>query len=169
MDKYVDFWNLKTYGNSWPGHNISIHQANLFASSARPLSTPFTLHNSVKYYTQASINESKINLDIPLGSQSFCGTLGPGFVFSGTGCTGKNSTLNYDASAGATYTYDADNRVMTSVEDSCSAGKKAYYVRDYNLRGVAWSYDGPWSEKVDLIERVGKILAEPTTAGPAGF
>ncbi|KAJ9481028.1 hypothetical protein VN97_g12483 [Penicillium thymicola] len=157
MDKYLDFWNLMAYdyAGCWDaGHCEGIvagHDANLYASTSNPNSTPFNTDQAIDYYTSHGVASNKIVLGMPLYGRAFTGTNGPGQPSNGvgpgswdkgvwdhkalpqTGC----AVTNLDKEA-ASYCYNSDSRVFISYDTPEIAREKGEYIKSKGLGGGMW-------------------------------
>lgn len=151
MDKYLDFWNLMAYDFSGSWDKVSGHMSNIFPSTSKPESTPFSADKAVKDYIKAGIAADKIVLGMPLYGRAFAQTDGPGASFSGTGQgSWENGVWDYKAMPQegstvtelddivASYSYDKDKRYMVSYDSPKVAGMKADYITKNGLGGGMW-------------------------------
>jgi chitinase len=159
MDRYLDFWNLMAYdySGSWDQHTG--HQASLFPSDTNPASTPFSTVKAIQHYVNHGIASSKIVLGMPLYGRAFTSTDGPGAPFSGTGegswehgvwdykaLPQKGAQEKNDYAVGASWSYDAEKRLMISYDTKDMARHKAGFVKDKGLGGAMW-----WESSGDKV------------------
>ncbi|KAL4913763.1 glycoside hydrolase superfamily [Aspergillus aurantiobrunneus] len=152
MDQYLTFWNLMAYDYSGSWDTITGHNANLYASTSNPPSTPFNTHDAVTAYISAGIAPEKINLGLPLYGRSFTGTEGPGTAFESVGYQGSFEAGVWDYKAlprdgasvtevdevGASYSFDPVKREMVSFDSVGVVRRKGQYVRAAGLGGGMW-------------------------------
>lgn len=172
MDEYLDFWNLMAYDYAGSWDTTAGHQANLFPSALNPTSTPFSTSKAVDYYKSRGIHPSKIILGMPLYGRAFTATSGSGKPFSGTGeGSWEQGVWDYkalpqegaeevcDSDVGASWSYDAQKRVMVSYDTLEMAKMKVKYIERNGLGGSMW-----WESSADksgdesLISTVGFLL-----------
>ena len=151
MDRYLDFWNLMAYDYSGSWDQNAGHQANLHHSHHDPMSTPFSTSSALRHYKSKGIATSKIVLGMPLYGRAFASTDGPGKPFSGTGegswepgvwdfkvLPQEGAKEQIDHQSGASWSYDADKRLMVSYDNLELAKAKARYVKEEGLGGTMW-------------------------------
>ncbi|KAL8735568.1 MAG: hypothetical protein Q9166_000737 [cf. Caloplaca sp. 2 TL-2023] len=151
MDKYLDFWNLMAYDYAGSWDTSAGHQANLFASKDNPTSTPFSTNKAIKYYTSHGVDASKIVLGMPLYGRAFLNTDGPGQKFTevGEGSFEKGiwdykalpkdgAKEKIDKEIGASWSYDAEKKIMVSYDTKEMALEKVEYVKKEKLGGAMW-------------------------------
>ena len=169
MDSYLDFWNLMAYDYAGSWDATAGHQSNLYPSSSNPSSTPFSTAKAVEYYRSQGICPSKIVLGMPLYGRAFASTDGVGQPFSGTGpgsweqgvwdfkaLPHQGAKEMMDKEIGASWSYDAEKRVMVSYDTIELAKKKVEFVKEGDLGGVMWwESSGDKEGEQSLIGTVG--------------
>lgn len=174
--QYLDFVNIMTYDAYNGLHNTTGHHANLFAANNDPavsakgeeIKSAFT---SVLGHLKAGVPAAKINLGL-----AFYGRMWKGVHKENNGlfqkaqtvgmivsyheivqhCTEKNGYQQFwDASAAASYLWQADSGIFISYETPKSIRLKIEYLKNEGLGGVMfWEYtDDYQSELLDAISR----------------
>ncbi|KAI9788090.1 MAG: hypothetical protein M1816_007222 [Peltula sp. TS41687] len=173
MDHYLDFWNLMAYDFSGSWDQIAGHQANLHPHPTNPRATPFSASAALHHYiNEAHVPAHKLILGMPLYGRAFLHTDGPGHPFSSAGGDGgswENGVWDYkalprpsggaaqvlhDATAEASYSYDADSRTMVSYDTPLVARRKAEFVRAHRLGGAMW-----WESSADKEAEEESVVA----------
>ena len=151
MDAYLDFWNLMAYDYAGSWDQNAGHQSNLYPSKSDPSSTPFSTAKAVEYYKTQGIASTKIVMGMPLYGRAFASTDGAGQPFSGIGegswekgiwdfkaLPQQGAKVIMDKDVGASWSYDAEKRLMISYDTAELAKQKAQYIKKENLGGGMW-------------------------------
>ena len=155
------------YAGSWDSN--AGHHSNLHSSHHNPTSTPFSTSAALHYYESGGIRPDKIVLGMPLYGRAFASTDGPGKPFSGTGegsweqgvwdykaLPQKGATELIDHQSEASWSFDAEKRLMVSYDTLEMAKIKAEYVKKEGLGGAMWwESSGDKSGESSIIGKVG--------------
>ena len=169
MDGYLDFWNLMAYDYAGSWDTKAGHQSNLYPSSSNAASTPFSTAKAIEYYRLQGISPSKIVLGMPLYGRAFASTNGVGQPFSGTGpgsweqgvwdfkaLPQQRAKEMVDEEIGASWSYDAEKRLMVSYDTTELAKQKVAFIKSETLGGVMlWESSGDKGGAESLIGTVG--------------
>ena len=171
MDRYLDFWNLMAYDYAGSWDPRAGHQSNLFASKDMPHATPFSTQAAVEYYVKnGGVRPEKIVLGMPMYGRAFAETEGPGHHFQGTGeGSWEQGVWDYKAlpqpgaevfeeceghgACGASWSYDAQKKVMVSFDTVGMVERKADFVREMGLGGGMW-----WESSGDQTVGEGSLV-----------
>jgi len=159
MDRYLDHWNLMAYDYAGTFSDVSGHQANLIPNRQNPAATPFSTSRAVADYISAGIPPAKIILGMPLYGRAFTGTSGPGLPYSGVGDGSWEKGIwdfkdlprpgakeKYDGSAGASYSYEEQDKVLVSYDNKREVVRKAGWIVDKGVGGAMW-----WEASADRV------------------
>ena len=148
MAGVLDFFNFMGYDYAGSFSTYAGHQANLYPNPQNPNATPFSTDAAITDYVAAGVDPAKIVLGMPIYGRSFDSTAGPGTPYSGVGAgTWEAGVYDYkalplagaseltDATAGATYSYDADKQEMISYDTPAMVQAKVQYAKSRGLGG----------------------------------
>lgn len=168
MNAALDFWSIMAYSYAGAWDETAGHQANLFLSKDNPEAVKFNTHQVIVDYTNAGVEEHKINLGLPLYGHIFQNTDGLGKSFEGP--KGDDSVIPikklphsesadtfYDKEAMAQYTYDHAARELVSYDDEKSIDTKLEYIFWVRLGGAMfWEASQDRPGESSIIKRVAK-------------
>ncbi|RDL29976.1 (Trans)glycosidase [Venustampulla echinocandica] len=173
MDQYLDAWHLMAYDYSGSWDTVAGHDANLYASTSNPKSTPYSTQRAITDYIAAGVPANKIVMGIPIYGRSFQATSGLGQTFTGVGSgSWENGVWDYknlpkagaveytDSITGASYSYDSSSRELISYDNVAVAQLKAAYIQNKGLGGAMF-----WETSAD---RDGSQSLIGTIAGKFG-
>ncbi|KAI0191359.1 endochitinase [Astrocystis sublimbata] len=132
----VDQFNMLAYDYAGSWDTTTGHQANLYADPAHPLDTPFSTDAAIQAYIATGVPANKITLGLPLYGRAFENTTGLGQTYSGVGSGSwesgtwdykvlpRSGTEAYNATAGASYSYDNATKEFISYDNVASVQKK---------------------------------------------
>ena len=141
------------------------HQANLYPSKSNPNSTPFSTDKAVTDYIAAGVPSRQIVMGIPLYGRAFDSTAGLGKTYSGVGAGSWENGIwdykvlpiapaveQYDAEAGASYSWDSANQIIVSYDNMNSLHKKTSYIESKALGGAMyWEANGDRNNSQSLM------------------
>lgn len=152
MTPLLDFYNLMAYDYAGSWDHVAGHQANIYPSSFKPASTPYSTAAALNHYiTVSGVPPSKVVMGMPLYGRAFTNTDGPGAAFNGVGPgSWENGTWDYkalprpgaaehiDTDAGASWSYDGGARTMVSYDNLQMGRIKADFIKQRGLGGGMW-------------------------------
>ncbi|KAI3326618.1 endochitinase [Xylariaceae sp. AK1471] len=160
----VDQFNMLAYDYAGSWDTTTGHQANLYPDPADPLDTPFSTDAAIEAYIAAGVPANKIILGLPLYGRAFENTAGLGQAYSGVGSGSwdngiwdykvlpRSGTEIYDATAGASYSYDNATGELISYDNVASVQKKVTYLQSKGLGGTMfWEASGDRADSGSLI------------------
>jgi len=166
MDAVLDFWNLMAYDYSGAWDETTGHQANLFPTAGNNDAVKFNTHQVIVDYTNAGIEEHKINLGLPLYGHIFSDTDGLGKPFQGPQGDASfipikklphtsNAEIFWDKEAMAEYSYDEKARELVSYDDLQSIDTKVEYIFWLRLGGAMfWEASQDRAGDDSIVKRV---------------
>ena len=171
MDQSLDFWNLMAYDFSGSWDSKANAQANLFGSE-------LSADRAVQFFRKAGVHPSKLVLGVPLYGRGFNQTQGPGQpygsvapgsleagVYSYKELPLQGAQENFDARAGAGWSFDPSQGQLISYDTPASADAKAEYIQKQGLLGVMfWELSGdvPTHSDRSLVRRFRERVRTPT-------
>ena len=173
MDSFVDIWNLMAYDYSGAASNVTAHQNNLYPDPGNLNATPANTDQAVNDYLAHGVRASKLLLGLALYGRTFQETEGLGKPFGGVGADDLSQAgawpyrdlpkpgaqVHFNASVGATYSYDPATGELVSYDDARSAAAKARYVVDRQLGGaVFWEAASDKAGGESLVGAVERAL-----------
>ncbi|KAM5354755.1 hypothetical protein ACJ41O_001402 [Fusarium nematophilum] len=168
----LDYVNLMAYdyAGSWSAY--SGHNANVYANTGAPNSTPFNTDTAVKAYIAGGVPSKKIILGMPIYGRSFQGTAGIGQPFSGVGSGSwengvwdykalpkSGATVTYDDVAKGFYSYDPNTKELISFDTTTMVKKKVSWLKNRQLGGsMFWEASGDRTGSESLVGTSFKAL-----------
>ncbi|WVQ68413.1 uncharacterized protein L199_006621 [Kwoniella botswanensis] len=162
MDASLDFWNLMAYDFAGSWDQVAGHQAALYADNPEANS----VDKAVRFYNLQGIDKSKLVIGMPLYGRAFANTDGIGLPFHGVGEGSWEAGMwDYkdlpqpgaqeinEPRLGASYSYDAQKRLLISYDTPAIAQQKARYINSEGLGGAMW-----WELDADKNASTGKSL-----------
>ncbi|KAI1119332.1 endochitinase [Nemania sp. NC0429] len=160
----VDQFNMLAYDYDGSWDTTAGHQANLYPDPADPFNTPFSTDAAIQAYIAAGVSANKITLGLPLYGRAFENTAGLGQAYSGVGSGSwengiwdykvlpRSGREMYDATAGASYSYDSATKELISYDNVVSVQKKVTYLQSKGLGGTMfWEASGDRADSGSLI------------------
>lgn len=165
MNQYLDYFNLMAYDYMGSFSKHSGHQANLYPSESNPKATEFSTNKAVSDYIAAGVPAHKIVLGMPLYGRAFQKTGGLGQAFNGIGpgtweagvydfkdLPQSGAIEHYDSEAGASWSWDAKEKIIISYDNLDSIEKKTDYIISKGLGGgMFWEASGDRTGNQSLI------------------
>lgn len=152
------------YAGSWDQRTG--HQANLYPDTTKAGCTPYSTSQAVEAYLKAGVPASKLVLGMPLYGRAFCGTEGLGGRFEGTGegsweqgvwdfkaLPQDGAREEVDEKVGASWSYDAEKRVVVSYDTKEAVRLKADFILERGLGGGMW-----WESSGDRAVGEGSLI-----------
>ncbi|KAK2758850.1 endochitinase, partial [Colletotrichum kahawae] len=173
ISSVVDCLYLMAYDYAGAWDSVTAHQANLYSSTSLPQSTPFSTDDAVSAYIAAGVPSQKIILGMPVYGRSFQNTAGLGDPFSGVGRGSwqdgvwDNKDLPrpgarevYDATTGATYSWDPAAQELISYDNPSSVRNKAAFIKARGLGGAMF-----WEASADKFGNASLVGASYNEIG----
>jgi chitinase len=150
----VDYINLMAYDYAGSWSPVAGHNANLYANTDLPQSTPFNTDDAVKAYLEAGVPARKLVLGMLVYGRSFLGSSGMGEPHSGVGLANKalgswedgvwdykalskqGLTAMYDEKAQAYYGKHPSGLGVYSYDTPEAVQKKVSYLKQHGLGGI---------------------------------
>ncbi|KAH7109921.1 chitinase [Dactylonectria estremocensis] len=169
----VDYVNMMAYDYAGSWSSYSGHNANIFANTEQPNSTPFNTDSAVQGYLDGGIPAEKVILGMPIYGRSFQGTTGIGQTFTWTGSGSwengvwdykdlpkVGATVEYDSIAKASYSYDSSTQELISFDPPKAIKEKVSYLKGLGLGGSMF-----WEASADKNGSDSLISASFSTLG----
>ncbi|KAL3587806.1 Chitinase 4 [Fusarium poae] len=167
----VDYINLMAYDYAGSWSPAAGHNANLYANTDLPQSTPFNTDDAVKAYLEAGVPARKLVLGMLVYGRSFLGSSGMGEPHSGVGLANKalgswedgvwdykalskqGLTAMYDEKAQAYYGKHPSGLGVYSYDTPEAVQKKVSYLKQHGLGGAMfWEASGDGKGQESLVE-----------------
>ncbi|KAF4337338.1 42 kDa endochitinase precursor [Fusarium beomiforme] len=166
----VDYINLMAYDYAGSWSSVAGYNANLYANTDIPQSTPFNTDDAVKAYLEAGVPPHKLILGMPAYGRSFIGASDMGEPYSGVGLPNKalgsweagvwdykalpkqDLGIMHDEKAQAYYGKYQSGGGICSYDTPETIQKKASYLKQRGLGGAMfWKTSGDGRGQESLV------------------
>lgn len=160
--QYIDYINLMAY--DLQTNAKSTHHSALYPSSKGYTAGGCSIDETLPYYNELSVPNSKIIVGLPFYGRQFIETDGIGKASSAGGSATQTFiyqrylnnpniqgvTIGFDEECKVPYIYDSNNRLFISYDNEKSIGYKCEYVKEKGLAGMMYWQDSQDYEHILL-------------------